>query len=75
MLLIILVAFLAQVIIQVLEIGVHSFFLKALFGIVGLVVGAMVSIGIYNAALMITAGTVPTVSTAFSYDRWGASKR
>jgi uncharacterized membrane protein len=70
-LLIILVAFLAQVVIQILEIGVHSFFLKAIFGIIGLVVGAMVSIGIYNAALMITAGTVPTVSTAFSYDRWG----
>jgi uncharacterized membrane protein len=70
-LLIILVAFLAQVVVQILEIAVSSFFLKVIFGIIGLVVGAVVSIGIYNAALMITAGTVPTVSAAFSYDRWG----
>lgn len=70
-LLIILVAFAAQIVVQILEIAVSSFVLKAILGIIGLVVSAAVSIGIYRAALMITAGVTPTVSTAFTYDRWG----
>jgi uncharacterized membrane protein len=70
-LLIILVAFAAQVIVQILGIAVSSVFLKAILGIIGLVVSAAVSIGIYRAALMLTAGVTPTVSTAFTYDRWG----
>jgi len=68
--LIILVAFAAQIAVQILEIAVSSFFLKAVFGIIGFVVSAAVSIGIYRAALMLTAGVQPTVSTAFTYDRW-----
>jgi len=70
-LLIILVAFAAQILVQVLEIVVSSLALKAILGIIGLVVSAAVSIGIYRAALMITAGVTPTVSSAFTYDRWG----
>jgi uncharacterized membrane protein len=70
-LLIILVAFAAQVIVQLFEISVSSLFLKAILGIIGLVVSAAVSIGIYRAALMVTAGVTPTVSAAFTYDRWG----
>jgi uncharacterized membrane protein len=70
-LLIILVAFAAQFVLEILQFSVNSFFLKAIFGIIGLIVGAAVSIGIYKAALMITAGVTPTVSTAFTYDRWG----
>ena len=70
-LLIILVAFAAQFIVQILEIAVSSLFLKVILGIIGLVVSAAVSIGIYRAALMLTAGETPTVSAAFTYDRWG----
>mgnify|MGYP001099947076 CR=1 FL=1 len=62
--LIILVAFAAQIAVQILDIAVSSFFLKAVFGIIGFVVSAAVSIGIYRAALMLTAGVQPTVSTA-----------
>lgn len=70
-LLIIVVAFGAQLLVNILELSVSSVFGRLLFSVVGLVVGAVVSIGIYKAALMITAGTVPTVGTAFTYDRWG----
>jgi hypothetical protein len=45
--LIILVAFLAQLIINVLQFSIGSLAGKALFAIIGLVVGAAVSIGIY----------------------------
>jgi uncharacterized membrane protein len=69
--LIILVAFAAQLAVQILEILVSALVLKAILGIIGLVVSAAVSIGIYQAALMLTAGVKPTVSTAFTYDRWG----
>lgn len=70
-LLIILVAFVAQAIVSLLRLAVHSFFLSIIFLIIGIVVGAVVNIGIYNAALMITVGVTPSVSTAFTYDRWG----
>jgi uncharacterized membrane protein len=70
-LLIILVAFAAQVVVSLLRLAVDSFFLQIVFLIVGVVVSAVVNIGIYNAALMITAGVTPTVGTAFSFDRWG----
>jgi hypothetical protein len=70
-LLIILVAFAAQFIVQIVEIAVSSLFLKVILGVIGLVVGAAVSVGIYRAALMLTAGVTPTVGEAFTYDRWG----
>jgi uncharacterized membrane protein len=70
-LLIIFIAFAAELLVSLLRVAVHSFFLQLIFLIVGLVVGAVVNIGIYNAALMITAGRTPTVSEAFTSDRWG----
>jgi uncharacterized membrane protein len=70
-LLIILVAFVAQVIVSLLRLVVDSFFLQIFFLVVGIVVSAVVNIGIYNAALMITAGRTPTVGEAFTSDRWG----
>lgn len=70
-LLIILVAFAAQVIVSLFRLVFDSLFLQLFFLIVGVVVSAVVNIGIYNAALMITAGRTPTVGEAFTSDRWG----
>jgi uncharacterized membrane protein len=70
-LLIILVAFGAQVIVSLFRLVFDSLFLQLFFLIVGVVVSAVVNIGIYNAALMITAGRTPTVGEAFTSDRWG----
>ena len=42
-----------------------------LFQILGFIVSAAVGIGIYQVALMITAGQPADVARAFQYDRWG----
>jgi uncharacterized membrane protein len=65
------IAIVAQLLVQLIELPVTSLVGRLLFSIIGLVVGAIVSLGIYKTALMITAGAVPTISEAFSYDRWG----
>jgi len=65
------IAIVAQLLVQLIELPVTSLVGRLLFSIIGLVVGAIVSLGIYKTALMITAGSVPTISEAFSYDRWG----
>ena len=68
---VILVAFLAEVVFNILSVGVSSFPGRILISIVGIVVNAVVAIGIYQTALMVTAGQTVTISEAFSYDRWG----
>ena len=50
---------------------VRGFFGIYLFSIIGLVIGAALNIGIFNTALMVTAGETPTVGKAFTTDRWG----
>jgi uncharacterized membrane protein len=65
------IAIVAQLIVQVIELGVSSVLGRLLFSIIGLVVGAVVSLGIYKMSLMITTGTTPSVGEAFTYDRWG----
>ena len=42
-----------------------------LFNVLGVIVGAVAGIGIYQMALMITAGQPADVGKAFTYDRWG----
>ena len=42
-----------------------------LFNVLGVVVGAVAGIGIYQMALMITAGQPADIGKAFTYDRWG----
>ncbi len=70
-LLIILVAFAAQFIVNIIEISVSSLFGRLIFTVIGVVVGAVVSIGIYQAALAITRGETPSIGSAFTSDRWG----
>jgi len=65
------VAIVAQLVVQLIEVSVTSLVGRLFFTIVGLVVGAIVSLGIYKTALMITAGSTPTIGEAFSFDRWG----
>jgi uncharacterized membrane protein len=65
------IAIVAQLLVQLIELSVSSLVGRLLFSIIGLVVGAIVSLGIYKTALMITAGATPTIGEAFSYDRWG----
>ncbi|MGO9872710.1 MAG: hypothetical protein ACLPVY_02835 [Acidimicrobiia bacterium] len=65
------VAIVAQLVVQLVELSVTSVVGRLFFTIVGLVVGAIVSLGIYKTALMITAGSRPTIGEAFSFDRWG----
>jgi hypothetical protein len=65
------IAIVAQLLVQLIELSVSSLVGRLLFSIIGLIVGAIVSLGIYKTALMITAGATPTIGEAFSYDRWG----
>jgi len=65
------VAVVAQLAVNLVEVSVSSLIGRALFTIVGVIVGAVASLGIYKTALMITSGVTPTISAAFSYDRWG----
>ena len=65
------VAFGAQLLVNLVELSVSSVFGRVLFTIVGLVVGAIANLGIYQTALMLTQGETPTVGRAFRYDRWG----
>jgi uncharacterized membrane protein len=64
------VAFGAQLLVNLVELSVSSVIGRVLFTIVGLVVGAIANLGIYQTALMLTRGETPTVSRAFRYDRW-----
>jgi uncharacterized membrane protein len=48
-----------------------SIFLYVVIELIGFIVNAALAIGIYNVALMITAGEEPTIGKAFTYDRWG----
>jgi hypothetical protein len=50
---------------------IRGFFGYAVFGILSMIVSLGGSIGIYNAALMITAGERPDIGKAFTTDRWG----
>jgi uncharacterized membrane protein len=61
----------AQLIVNIIELSVSSLFGRLLFTVIGLVVGAVVNIGIYQTALTITKGETPTISGAFTSDRWG----
>lgn len=64
------IAILAQLIVNLVELSVSSLFGRLLFTIVGLVVGAIVNLGIYQTALIITRGESPSIGRAFTYDRW-----
>jgi uncharacterized membrane protein len=68
---VILVAFAAELVFNLVSLGVSSFAGKLLFAIIGIVVNAVVAIGIYKTALMVTAGQTITMGEAFTYDRWG----
>ena len=65
------VAFVVQLVFVLIQISVSSLAGRLLLNVVGFVVSAVVSLGIYKTALMITAGQVPTIGEAFTYDRWG----
>ncbi len=61
-----------QVVLSLVSRGVvHSIAGALLFNVLGVVVGAVAGIGIYQMALMITAGQPADVGKAFTYDRWG----
>jgi hypothetical protein len=61
----------AQLVVNLFELSVSSVFGRVLFSVIGVIVGSVVSLGIYKMALMITVGAAPTVGQAFTYDRWG----
>jgi hypothetical protein len=65
------VAFAAELVFNILSIGVSSLPGRLLFGVIGIVVNAVVAIGIYKTALMVTAGRTISIGEAFTYDRWG----
>ena len=60
-----------QVVFVLIGLSVTSLAGNLLLNVVGFVVSAVVSLGIYKTALLITAGQVPTLGEAFTYDRWG----
>jgi uncharacterized membrane protein len=66
------VALAAQLVFDFVEVLSSSEVETLVFSVLGLVVGAIASLGIYQTALMITAGVTPTLGTAFSFDRWTA---
>jgi len=51
--------------------AVHSLLGSLILSLVGAIVGAITGIGIYQMALMITAGQPADIGKAFTYDRWG----
>jgi uncharacterized membrane protein len=53
------------------RIAVHSLIGSLLFNVLSIIVGAIVGIGIYQMALMITAGQPADIGRAFQFDRWG----
>jgi uncharacterized membrane protein len=65
------VYFVVQVVFFLIGLSVSSLAGKLLLNVVSFVLSAIVSLGIYKTALMITAGQVPTLGEAFTYDRWG----
>jgi uncharacterized membrane protein len=71
MLAVVAIALLAELVVNLIELSVNSFFGRVLFSVIGLVVGSVVSLGIYKMALMITIGAPPSLGQAFTYDRWG----
>jgi uncharacterized membrane protein len=61
-----------QVVLSIISRSVVDSLLGALlFNVLGIIVGAVAGIGIYQMALMITAGQPADVGKAFTYDRWG----
>src|SRR2546421_6445984 len=62
------VAFAAQLVVNLVELSVSSLIGRLLFTVIGLVVGAVAGIGIYQTALMITKGETPTIGAAFHSD-------
>jgi hypothetical protein len=62
----------AQIILSSLgQLVIRSIVGVLIFQVVGWVVGAILGIGIYRVALMITAGERPDIAKAYQYDRWG----
>jgi uncharacterized membrane protein len=61
-----------QVVLSIISRSVVDSLLGALlFNVLGIIVGAVAGIGIYQMALMITAGQPADIGKAFTYDRWG----
>jgi uncharacterized membrane protein len=65
------VAFAAQLVVILVQISTTALLARLVLNIVAFVVSSVVSLGIYQTALMLTRGESPTVGRAFSYDRWG----
>jgi uncharacterized membrane protein len=71
LLLVILIPVAVQAVISiVMLIAVHSVAGRLLFSVIAIIVSAVAGIGIYQMALMITAGEPADVGKAFTYDRW-----
>jgi uncharacterized membrane protein len=69
---VILIPVVLQLVLQLIGFGViRGWFGYVVFGILSAIVSLGGSIGIYNAALMITAGETPDIGKAFTTDRWG----
>jgi len=68
---VIVIPFAVQLVFNAIAFAIQGAVAYVLLGILGLVVSAALNIGIFNTALMITAGETATVGKAFSTDRWG----
>jgi uncharacterized membrane protein len=68
---VILIPLAVQLVISIIGQFLGNWFLSLLLSAVSYVVSLMLAIGIFNAALMITAGQPVDVGKAFSSDRWG----
>src|SRR6476620_5594380 len=69
---VIVIPFAVQLVLNLIgQFVIRNLFGILLFSLIGLVVGAALNIGIFNAALMLTRGETPNVGKAFSTDRWG----
>jgi uncharacterized membrane protein len=68
---VVLITVAVQVVLSIISRSVVDSVLGAvLFNVLGIIVGAVAGIGIYQMALMITAGQPADVGKAFTYDRW-----
>ncbi|HEY1741509.1 MAG TPA: hypothetical protein VGI86_22535 [Acidimicrobiia bacterium] len=65
------VAFIAQIVIDLIGRATGSIVGLVLLSIIGFVASVVAQYGVFNAALMVTRGETPTIGTAFQNDRWG----
>jgi hypothetical protein len=71
MIVIVLIQLVAEAVISGIALTTRSLVVRLLVGIIVIVVGSIVSLGLFQMGLMATAGERVDIGKAYTYDRWG----